>query len=28
MPINYVHGDWKHYGDETEMFQFSIGNSF
>jgi len=28
MPINYQTGDWKHYGDQTEIFQFSIGNSF
>jgi outer membrane protein insertion porin family len=28
MPINYQHDDWKHYGDDVEMFQFSIGNSF
>jgi outer membrane protein insertion porin family len=28
MPLNYQHDDWKHYGDQTEMFQFSIGNSF
>ena len=27
-PINYEHGDWKHYGDETAMFQFSIGHAF
>jgi outer membrane protein insertion porin family len=28
MPLKYQTGDWKHYGDETEIFQFSIGNSF
>ena len=28
MPLNYQSGDWKHYGDQTEIFQFSIGNSF
>lgn len=27
-PINYEHGNWKHYGDETEIFQFSIGHAF
>ena len=27
-PINYQHNTWKYYGDETEMFQFSIGNAF
>jgi outer membrane protein insertion porin family len=27
-PINYEHGNWKHYGDETELFQFSIGHAF
>jgi len=28
LPIQYEHGDWKHYGDETEIFQFSIGHAF
>jgi outer membrane protein insertion porin family len=27
-PINYEGGNWKHYGDETEIFQFSIGHAF
>jgi outer membrane protein insertion porin family len=28
VPINYEHGNWKHYADETELFQFSIGHAF
>jgi outer membrane protein insertion porin family len=28
MPINYQHNTWKHYGEDTEIFQFSIGNAF
>jgi len=28
VPLNYEHGNWKHYGDETELFQFSIGHAF
>ncbi len=27
-PIHYERGNWKHYGDETEGFQFSIGHAF
>jgi outer membrane protein insertion porin family len=27
-PIQYDHGDWRRYGDETEVFQFSIGHAF
>jgi len=28
IPINYQHNTWKHYGEDTEIFQFSIGNAF
>ncbi len=27
-PINRQSTTWRYYGDETEMFQFSIGNAF
>jgi outer membrane protein insertion porin family len=28
LPINYQRDNWKHYGDQTELFQFSIGHAF
>jgi outer membrane protein insertion porin family len=28
LPINYQRDNWKNYGDQTEVFQFSIGHAF
>ena len=28
MPLQYQRDTWKHYGDDVERFQFSIGKAF